>query len=118
MDITCALAMIGILSSVVFLGEGAEDRHFALSLQESAAHHLAAGRIEELREAPAELAPCERSFAIPPGAARTLPGVQCTECIRSRSPGLLDVRVEIRWGRAGERPRRVALETMIRGGEE
>ena len=71
--------------------------HVSSSFRGSVASHLAAGRLETLRQKPELLAPGESRFALDEEASGSLPGAEARQIVRGLASGLYRVEVQVSW---------------------
>lgn len=112
-EVACAFAVLSVLATTVFLGEGSHLRATAESFREMSAGQIAAGRIEEV--AADDVAPelGERTFVMHERASAHLPDASGTQVVRVLEHGLYEIVVEVSWTSPGGRRQRVRLTSLI-----
>ena len=112
-EVACAFAVLSVLATTVFLGEGSHLRATANSFREMSTGQLAAGRIEELGATDAPPALGERAFAMDEEAAAQLPEARAVQEVRELKPGLYEIAVEVSWTSPGGRRQKIRLTSLI-----
>ncbi|MEM7202046.1 MAG: prepilin-type N-terminal cleavage/methylation domain-containing protein [Planctomycetota bacterium] len=113
-EVACAFAVLSVLATTIFLGQGQGVRAVATSFHETTALNLAAGRLEQLGEPDAELRVGKSRFEIDQDAARLLALPRAYQEIEDRGEGLYEVTTEVSWLENQSKPRRrIRLTTLI-----
>lgn len=112
-EVACAFAVLSVLATTVFLGEGSSFRATAESFCEMSAGQIAAGRIEEVTAADAPPVPGEQRFAVDEEVLAQLPNARAMQDVRELEPGLFEIAVEVSWTSPGGRQQRVRLTSLI-----
>ncbi len=113
-EVLVALAILTIISSVAFTADHGQLRQVEDSLAETRASRLAAGRLETLRVAPAQLQSGEQTFELSVEQIRGLAEARGVQRISARPDGLWELQVEVSWLPRGAATRReVELITWV-----
>ena len=112
-EVACAFAVLSVLATTAFLGQGSHLRATSEAFREMSAGQIAAGRIEAVAAADAPPALGQREFAMDEEVSAQLPEAHAVEEVRELKPGLYEIVVEVSWASPGGRRQQVQLTSLI-----